>query len=131
VPELDASWMQDIYLGPLPLVLGLWLATVRREARFWLGVGVIAVVLALGTQAYLLSVLVEHAPGFHLFRIAYRFTMITSFAAAVLAGLGVGVLVATPPTRRHKRVLVALAAAWLIAALAIAGTWHVWGMLVI
>ncbi len=120
VPSLDSSWMNDIYLGPLAVIVVLWFATARREGRLWLAIAIGSVLLALGASGHLLPWLAGHAPGFGLFRIAYRYKLITGFACAAATGLGLGVLATTEPSRRDRRVLAALMLGWLIGAVAIA-----------
>jgi hypothetical protein len=119
-PALDTSWMQDIYLGPLAVVVPLWLARRNPAGRFWLVVAVFSVLLALGARGHVLPWLATHVPGFGMFRIAYRYKLLTGFACAAAVGCGVGVLAAAPPGRKDAIVLAALAAAWSIAALVLA-----------
>jgi hypothetical protein len=70
--------------------------------------------------------LVEHVPGFGLFRIAYRYKLITGFAAAAGVGIGVAALTNAELSRRHKSILAAAFAVWLLGVIAIARTAPPW-----
>jgi hypothetical protein len=132
VPNLDTNWMHDVYVGALPIVGALWLLAVTRgraraSAAFWTGVAALGIVLALGRHGHLLPWLMEHVPGFDLFRIAYRHKLIFGLAAAVLAGDAVGALLAGGQARWTRAAWAALAAAWLAVAAAIdlrGPAWH-------
>jgi hypothetical protein len=109
VPSNAGSWTHDIYLGPLAVILLLWSAVVSRQGRLWLALAVVSLLLALG---YLLPWLAEYVPGFGMFRMAYRYKLVTAFACAAGAGLGVGFLATATPTRRQRRILLGLVGAW-------------------
>ncbi|HEY4056049.1 MAG TPA: hypothetical protein VGM39_05545 [Kofleriaceae bacterium] len=111
-PDLDTNWTFDVYMGPLAVVLTAWFAAVKWEGRFWIAVAIGGLVLALGAHAGLLPVLAKHVPGFALFRIPYRYKLITGFACAVGAGLGVGHLMMGEVTRAQKILLAVLCVAW-------------------
>jgi hypothetical protein len=77
------------YLGILPLVLAGLAIALRRDRRTWtfLGLAAVSFVLALGIYA------IPHGwltliPGFDLFRAPARFLILTDFAIAVLAAIG-------------------------------------------
>jgi hypothetical protein len=114
-PDLDSNWTFDLYMGPLAVILTAWFAAVKWEGRFWIAVAAGALVLALGAHAGLLPILAKHVPGFALFRIPYRYKLITGFACAVGAGLGVSHLMMAEVTRAQKVVLAALCVAWIAA----------------
>lgn len=123
-PGLDRSWMHDLYAGALGLAGGVWLAIAARgrraraEVLVWLGIAALGLVLALGRDGGLLAPLAEHVPGFGLFRIAYRYKLVTALALAVLAGDATAALA----RGEARRAWLAVAAAWLaIAALVGAG----------
>ena len=130
-PGLDTSWMQDIYLGPLALIVTAWLALRDPAGRFWLGVAVLSVVLALGAHGHVLPWLANHVPGFGLFRIAYRYKLITGFACAAGLGLGIGAIARSRPARRDAVVLVVLAAAWTVTSALIASSLPRWSAVVV
>lgn len=78
------------YVGVLPLLLAavaLLSYTRRRHARFWCGVAIVALLLALGESAPL-AFLTYRLPLFNKFRAPARHLLEFSFAASVLAGLG-------------------------------------------
>ena len=117
-PNLDDDWQADVYVGPLAILGGLWLviAAPRRRARaeagFWLGVGALGLLLALGRDGHLLPWFADHVPGFDLFRIAYRHKLIFGVAAAVLAGDAVAHAL-RPGGPRAAWSWIGLAAGWL------------------
>jgi hypothetical protein len=98
----------------------VWFALKRPEGRFWLAIAILGTLLALGSAGHLLPWLAQHVPGFGLFRIAYRYKLITGFAAAIGAGLGMAALVRSPPSRRDQAILASGIAGWLIGVHAIA-----------
>ncbi len=132
VPNLDKNWAHDIYMGPLAVVLAAWLAAFTWRGRFWFGLAIAATILALGSATFVLPALAEHVPGFALFRIPYRYKLITGFAAAAAVGLAFGRLMMADPTTRDRIVIGALSALWLVAALILGPSLHlVWGGLVL
>jgi len=84
------------YVGLLALLLGLTavLGPRRRPlARFWAGTAVASVVLAFGSYLpFKLNRLLYQIPVYNLFRVSGRNMLEFTFAAAVLAGLGVSYL---------------------------------------
>lgn len=109
VPSNAGSWTHDIYLGPLAVILAAWAAIVSRPGRLWLALAALSLLLALG---YLLPWLAEYVPGFGMFRMAYRYKLVTAFACAAGAGLGVGHLATAEVTPTQRRILLGLVAAW-------------------
>ncbi len=79
-----------LYLGLLPLLLALtallWRG--RREAGFWWGVVLVALLLSLGGNAFLYPLAYRFLPGFSAFRHQERSAYLVSFGLAVLAALG-------------------------------------------
>ena len=77
------------YVGILPLILAGLALALRRDRRtwVWLGLAVISFVLALGIYAIPHGWLTQ-IPGFGLLRAPARFVLLTGFALAVLAALG-------------------------------------------
>jgi hypothetical protein len=124
-PNLDTNWMKDIYLGPLCLVAALVAValarpgTERRERLFWLALAAFSILCALGQSGGVLAPLADHAPGFGLFRIAYRYKMITAFALAVLAGDGVAAVLRGSLADRRRWIAIGLTGAWLLAMFAV------------
>lgn len=79
------------YAGLLTLLLATFGFIINRRttpARFWLGVGVVALLLTLG-DATPLARLVYHLPVVNKFRVPARHYLELTFALSVLAGLGV------------------------------------------
>ena len=131
-PNLDTNWAHDIYMGPLAIVLVAWLAAISWRGRLWFGIAVGATVLAVGSATPLLPFLAKHVPGFALFRIPYRYKLVTAFAAAIGVGLAFARVRAAPPARRDRIVIGALAALWLAAAAVLGPSLQlVWGALVL
>ncbi len=84
------------YVGLLPPVLAvaaLFLKRVRREAAFWVGVGLVAFLLAWGGNTFLYNVAYLLVPGFAVVRNQERIIYLFSFAVSVLAGYGALTLV--------------------------------------
>ena len=108
VTGLVSHW-QPLYVGILPLVL-VWLALVvqrRRDTLFWLGLAVVALVLALGKHAFGFEIAYLLWPAYNLFRGQERHAFLVGFALSVLAAHGTDVLLAAI-TRRQR--------AWALAA---------------
>lgn len=57
-------------------------------ARFWLALGVVALLLSLGRHGFAFDVFYRLAPGFDLFRGQERAAFVASFSLAMLAGIG-------------------------------------------
>lgn len=90
-----------IYVGFLPLLLaGVGLLNSRRDQRFFAGLLVAAVLLALGGNTPLYEYVIQYLPGFDIFRIPARWLMAVNLALAVLAGLGLDALLEKGLSRR-------------------------------
>lgn len=93
------------YVGILPLVLtavGFIAHRHTMQARFWLGMCVVALLLTLG-EATPLARLIYHLPVLSKFRAPARHYLELSFAVSVLAGLGVSALQLPAATGRLLR----------------------------
>jgi hypothetical protein len=88
-----------LYLGVLPLLLAVVAVAdavrpaegadaTRRQARFWCGLGLLALLLALGRHAFAFDLFYAAVPGFNLFRGQERAALAVSFSLALLAGHG-------------------------------------------
>jgi hypothetical protein len=92
----------------LPLVLiavagALSPARLRSTIYFWLGVGLVALLLAFGANTFLYPLFYLLAPGFDAVRQQERVFMLYSFAAATLAGYG-ALLLIRPITQDRRQV---------------------------
>lgn len=102
VTGLVSHW-QPLYVGILPLVL-VWLALVvqrRRDTLFWVGLAVVALVLALGKHVLGFEIAYLLWPAYSLFRGQERHAFLVGFALSVLAAHGTDVLL-TAITRRQR-----------------------------
>jgi len=106
------------YAGLLPLllaVIGFWMNRRTTGARFWLGVAVIAFLLALGSSTPL-AWLTYRLPVINKFRAPARHFLELTFAISILSGLGVQAVQQATVRIRWERI-VAGAAALITAAL--------------
>jgi hypothetical protein len=84
------------YVGILSAVLALaalFVVRARREVVFWIGLGLLALLLSLGGNTFLYRVAYWLVPGFGSVRNQERIIYLFSFATSVLAGYGALVLV--------------------------------------
>jgi hypothetical protein len=92
------------YVGILPPILAvaaLFLKRARRHVAFWITVGLVALVLALGGNTFLYSAAYLLAPGLGAVRNQERVIYLFSLAVSVLAGYGALILVQPlPPVAR-------------------------------
>ena len=105
----------DLYLGLLvPLLAIVALAAHPRADRFapvlFAGVALVALLLAFGARGHLLPWLVEHVPGFGLFREANRYKLVTAMGLAVAAAYGAAALLSDDPAIRRRARWIALGA---------------------
>lgn len=81
-------WEWAVYIGVLPLILaGLAWVNGRKQWRFWLILGVLGVLAALGDKGAFHRLLFDFVPGMNWFRFASRPAYFFSLGIAVLAGL--------------------------------------------
>lgn len=90
------------YVGFLPLMLGVLAAAVFRERLtwFWLGAGVISLLLALGDATPLIR-LIYLTPGLNQFRVPARYLLVTTLAISVLSGIGTAAILRRAITSRQ------------------------------
>lgn len=83
------------YLGIFPLLLALFAVILRRNAKtmFFVFVGIIGVLLALGGYAILHGWLFQFIPGFGQLRAPARFILLFDFGLAVLTAIGFDAIV--------------------------------------
>ncbi|MFT3696498.1 MAG: hypothetical protein QM831_25380 [Kofleriaceae bacterium] len=84
----------EIYCGATLALLGVLAVVQRPNAERILLVGLVAfgVILAAGSSALVLNALVKVVPGFALLRVPGRYKLLTAWALAALAGMGVDTL---------------------------------------
>ncbi|MFQ5611183.1 MAG: YfhO family protein [Anaerolineae bacterium] len=84
------------YIGIFPLFLALVGILTRRDrlGRFFLGLGLVAFLLALGGESALHGWLYALVPGFNQLRAPARFILLLDFALAALAAFGLEALLA-------------------------------------
>ncbi|MDY7040236.1 MAG: YfhO family protein [Chloroflexota bacterium] len=113
LPGVVSLW-QPLYVGIWSLILALWatLAGRRSERAFWIGLGVVALILSFGKHAFGFDLAYLLVPGYALFRSQERHAFLVSFALSVLAAYGSDLLLAplSRPERRSLRVVVRLVA---------------------
>jgi hypothetical protein len=105
-------WETCAYVGVLPLVLAKVgsLGRVDRRRLFWVVLGILALLLALGRLTPLHWLAYHGLPGFSLFRVPARLAGLFALAAAVLAGFGLDDLLGDPArARRWLKWLLAIA----------------------
>lgn len=108
---LPSTHPADPYLGLgalLFIVIGLATAPRRDHgaAILFVIVGAIALMMACGEAGKILPWLVDHVPGFKLFRIANRYKLLTSLCGAAAVGYGVAALVSAPRNRWREVAIV-------------------------
>jgi len=82
-------WISSIYLGVVPICLGISGAIIGRERRFWSTVLLVGLLLALGRHTPLLHALYAGLPQlFGKFRFPEKFYFFVHFAASILAAEG-------------------------------------------
>ena len=100
-------WEDAVYSGSMALLLAvfafgkIWhpsenrlpkidaLAHLRMNVLFWAGIGILAMLLALGKNVSFYSWLFETVPGFDLFQAPTRISLIAQFSLAILAAVGI------------------------------------------
>jgi len=105
LPGSISPFMSPLYVGILPLWLGITAVMARRDGPvvFWAILALLALLISFGGYAFPYSLFYLFAPGFALFRGQERATGIFSFALAILAGHGAALLM-HPLSRRQKAV---------------------------
>ncbi len=96
------------YTGIIPLGLaafGLKGRQARQSPIFWLGLGLLALFMALGGYNPLFELIYRIAPPLRLFRVPARWLYLYAFALAALAGIGADRLVSADAVRGWLRSL--------------------------
>lgn len=104
-------WLLSVYPGSLVILLaivGLVLPRGRRWLIFWVGCGVLGILLAMGQHSHLYLLLHEAVPPFRTLRYPEKFYFLTALALPILAARGADVFV-RPAVRRLRRPLAAAA----------------------
>lgn len=87
--ENGSIWLGTIYFGIVPFLLAMTGAAWGKERRLWIGVGLIGLVLALGSSTPVFGWLYATAPWIvGKFRYPEKFFFLTHIAVAVLAADG-------------------------------------------
>ena len=105
-----------LYLGMAPLMLALTgaLADRSRRALFFVGLGALSLLFALGFSGGFYSVFAL-LPIFRSARFPSRFAFVTALCVAMLAGMGLEALLRSADRRRVRRAALASAAVCLLA----------------
>lgn len=122
----SVSLFSPLYVGVPALVFALIALRYRlANARFWLAVVVVGLLLSFGANTALYHALYNFLPGLRFFRGQERAAFLVATSLAVLAGMGASSLAARPPSlemRSLRRILaVVLLPLWGIAALVLFG----------
>jgi hypothetical protein len=116
------------YVGIVGLLLaGLGAASRHRQARFWLGAGVLALLIALGPFTPVFAIFHALVPGASFFRAPGRYLYVFVLAAAALASFGAQVLLEAD-ARGRQLARRAASAALLVAALLLATALVGWAL---
>ena len=99
IRQIGIFWENAIYIGLTPLILAIWaiLNSLRIKPRpahrlFFIGLALFSLILMLGRFTPVFSLLWQLVPGFSLFRFPTRFNLFLTFCLALLAGIGVNLL---------------------------------------
>ncbi len=115
-----AGWPEwQIYAGIVVLFLAIVAIAGQAQGRwFWVGIVGVSVVLALGTLTPLYGLMSAVVPGFDQLRVPPRTLFVSSFALAMLAGMGLDqIMKASIPIKQLRLIGAALAGLLLILAL--------------
>lgn len=94
-------FQRTYYIGILPLALA-GLAATRRPGRFWLGLFLVAAIVALGANTPLFRLLYLAGPGFAAFRDQERAAAVAAFACCALAAQGASLVLGWTRERPHS-----------------------------
>ncbi|MFO7649795.1 MAG: YfhO family protein [bacterium] len=101
-PQTFMYWESCVYVGILPLLLAAAaVLKTNRQRLFFLALGLLATLLALGRLTPLHWLAYNALPGFDRFRIAARYGALAALSVAVLAGFGLDDLLADPARARR------------------------------
>jgi len=83
-------WEFRNYLGAGTILLAIYgiINSSKNMGRFFVGVGILALILSFGENTPIYKLFYNFAPGFSFFRVPARFLMIFAFCVAVLAAFG-------------------------------------------
>lgn len=111
-----------VYIGILPLIMlpFSWRARRQPEVIFLWVTAIVGVLLALGGFTPLYRVL-QYLPGFNLFRVPARWSLLVNFALAILAAYGFMAFSQRPAGRRFQAGLLGL---WLFILVTLLGAWY-------
>jgi hypothetical protein len=89
------------YMGVVGFLFAI-IGTRKKEARLFLALGIVGLVVALGARTPVFYALYHGLPGFSLFRSPANYLLVYSFGMAALAAYGAGILIGHV---RHARML--------------------------
>jgi hypothetical protein len=118
----------EMYMGVAVVVLAVTALALRPRfdrgaAIFFVVVGCFGIWLATGASGGLLTVLVDHVPGFDMLRVPGRYKLLAAWALAVAAGYGIAALEAAWGDRVLRRRAVIVAAAAVVLAIVLVVMW--------
>ncbi len=99
-------WETCVYLGALPLLLGILASTSFRRSKyvvFFLGAAVFALLFALGGNMFVHRLFFSFVPGFSLFRNPARIGILVAFAFALLSAFSLDRILYREQTARSRK----------------------------
>ncbi len=118
--EQPIERISDDYIGVVVLMFAfLALFTGRRQAYFWGGMAVVALIISFGRYFPLLFRIIYELPLMKGLRTPHKWLFLTALCVPVLAGIGADFWNGASPSRKRRMVLAILLFAGLVALLAL------------
>lgn len=114
----------SLYLGMGALTFGVLgaVATLRENlTRFWIGVAVVTLVVALGSSTPIYPLLLDSVPLFSVIRYPSKLVVFVAFAVAILAAFGWDVFTGVQSKYKQRAVRAALTLAFIAASCGLVG----------